>query len=498
MSELLKKYRDYKKEVSMYKYANYIMNFDATTDCPINGRERSNDCQNYFQKKIFDIVLSEDYTNTIKELYKIKDSLDEVTRLDIEIEYKELMKNLLIPREELDRHYENISSCYLNWEDGRKTLDFSKFESDLEELIRFLKKVCVWWAKDDIKGYDVLLNEMEEGYNQKMYDEFFNKIETDLLPFVKEVINKKPNYNPKLDTLKFDVSKQKQLTEFILEKMGYTKDRGCIRETVHPYTDWIDNNDVRISTKYQENLLFSNLYSVMHETGHALFQLQMDDKYNDTNIFNNVTCITHESQSRFYENYLGRRYSFVKFIYPYLMELFKDELEGITVDDIYNYVNCAKKGFTRTEADELTYPLHVLIRYNVEKKLFNNEIEVKDIDKTFNYYMNEYLGITPPNKLIGCYQDCHWTSMFGYFPTYAVGSAYGSMYLEEMMKDIDIDKDLEKGDFTNINKWLKEKIHKYSGTRKNLEVIKAVCNKDFDPDTYINYLKDKFKKIYNM
>jgi len=498
MIELLKKYKDMKKESNMYFYADYIMQFDSTTDCPINGRKRSYEVQNYFYSKALDILLSDEYKNTVTELYKIKDSLEEVDKLDIEIEYKGLMKTSLIPKEELLKHEENVSNCYQAWEKGRVILDFSEFEKELKELVIYNKKLCKWWEKDNIKGYDVLLDDMEDGYNQKMYDEFFLKIEKDLLPFVKKVINIEPNYNKKLDTLKFDISKQKELTELILEKMGYTKDRGCIRETVHPYTNWADNNDVRISTRYHEDLLFSNLYSVMHETGHALFQLQMDDKYNDTNVFNNVTCITHESQSRFYENYLGRRYSFVKFLYPHLKELFPKEFEDITLDDVYNYVNTAKAGFTRTEADELTYPLHVLIRYNVEKKLFNGEIEVEDIEETFNKYMFEYLGIKPENKLIGCYQDSHWTSGFGYFPTYAVGSAYGAMFLDEMMKDIDIDKELEKGDFTLINKWLKEKIHKYSGTRKNLEVVKAVTDKDFDPDRYISYLKDKFSKLYKI
>ena len=278
--------------------------------------------------------------------------------------------------------------------------------------------------------------------------------------------------------------------------MEYNDLVGCIRETVHPFTSYANSNDVRITTRYDESLLFSNLYSVMHEIGHALFQIHMDKIYDGTNIFDYVTCITHESQSRFYENYLGRSRAFVKYLYPVLLKLFPTELEGITEDDIYYYINTPKAQFNRCEADELTYPLHVLIRYNVEKKLFNGEIEVNQMEETFNHYMHEYLGITPPNKQEGVFQDVHWSGGFGYFPTYALGSAYGAMFLEAIKKDIDIDKDLSEGNFKNINIWLTKKIHKFSGTRKNLEVVRSACGKEFDPDIYINYLKNKFTDLY--
>ena len=496
MEELLKKYKEYKELLKKYSYCGFILSYDAITDCPKLDRPYSDEIQEWLYNKELEITLSDDYINLIYALNDKKDELDEITKLDIEIEYKELVKINKIPKDELKKHITNSYKSAYEWEEARKTLDYSKFLVELKELVEFNKKYIKWEETDTLKGYDVLLDDMEEGYNQKMYDEFFEKIEKDLLPFVKEVLTKEQKYNKKLDTLKFDISKQKELTKKIASAMEYDDNVGCIRETVHPFTNWANNKDVRITTRYQEDLLFSNLYSVMHEIGHALFQLHMDDKYNDTNIFNNVTCITHESQSRFYENYLGRSRAFIEYLYPILVELYPKELEGITVDDIYYYVNSVKAQFNRCEADELTYPLHVLIRYNVEKKLFNGEIDVDKMEETFNYYMKEYLGITPPNKLIGVFQDSHWSSGFGYFPTYALGSAYGAMFYQEMKKDLDVDAELRKGNFKNINIWLTEKIHKFSGTKKNLEIVKDVCKIDFDPDIYIKYLKDKFTEIY--
>ena len=498
MEDLLEKYHQYKKELAYYRHVGFILNYDATTDSPLDGREYTNDVLNFFEMKALDISLSEDYINTIKDLYQIKDTLNDVDKLDVSLEYKDMEKTLKIPRDELDKHIENSSRCYLEWAKARDTLDYKPFEKELKELVCFYKKYIKWEETETIKGFDVLIDECEDNFKEEMYDEFFDVIEKDLLPFIKKVLAKPQKYNPKLDTLLFDVNKQKILTKKIAEAMGYDNNVGCIRETIHPYTDWSHNKDVRITTNYHEDLLFSNLYSVMHEIGHALFQLQMDDKYNNTNIFSNVSCITHESQSRFYENYLGRSRAFVSYLYPILVELYPTELEGITEDDIYYYVNSAKAIYQRVEADELTYPLHILIRYKVEKKLFHDEITVEQIPETFNKYMYEYLGLMPKNELEGCYQDSHWTATFGYFPTYAVGSAYGAMFLKELKKDVDVDKDLSMGNFKNINKWLKEHIHQYSGTRNNNEVIRNVCHQEFDPHIYIDYLIEKFSKIYDI
>lgn len=498
MEALLKRYRETKALLEKYRYAIFILNFDAVTDCPKNDREHSSEVTEFFEKKILDITLSEEYIGLIDELYAHRAELDEVASLDVEIEYKQLQKTRRIPKEELERHIENVSRSSLAWQTARQTLDYAPFYRELEELISYYRSYIGWQKTDKLDGYDVLLDEMEEGYTAGMYDTFFDVIEKELVPFISRVLACPKPYPEKLDTLRFDLSRQKELTKRIARIMGYDENVGCIRETAHPFTDWANNNDVRITTSYSEELLISNLYSVMHEIGHALFQLQMDDKYNGTNVFNNVTCITHESQSRFYENYLGRSRAFVSYLYPVLCELFPAEFEGVTEEDLYAYVNCVKAQLYRTEADELTYPLHVMIRYHVEKKLFAGEIDAEGMRRVFDGEMEKYLGIRPSNEREGVFQDVHWSDGFGYFPTYAVGSAYGAMFYEAMCADLDPDACLRRGDFQPINAWLREKIHKFSGTRKNLEVVRAACGKEFDPYVYVNYLKKKFSEIYHL
>ncbi len=193
-----------------------------------------------------------------------------------------------------------------------------------------------------------------------------------------------------------------------------------------------------------------------------------------------------------------RSKEFIEFIYPKLVEIFPQELKEFTADDIYYYVNDVTAQPIRIDADELTYPFHVLIRYKIEKMLFNNEIEAKDICDVFNKLMNEYLGIIPENKKVGGFQDVHWTSGFGYFPTYALGSAMSAQFLNAMEKDINPFEDLKTGNFININEWLKEHVHKYGRSVKNLDVVKLATNEEFNPKYYVEYLKNKFTKIYNL
>lgn len=494
----IKKYKENQDLIKNYGYALFVMSFDEATDCPKKGKEYSLDVQNFFQQKLINITTSDDYKNNVFYLYEHKDELDAFLRMQIEREYKELDKLLRVPKDELFAHFDNLNRSQMEWREGRETLDFSGFEKELEELIAYLKKYVKWMPVSFDEDYDVLLDECEDNFIVKKYDEFFNLLKEEIVPLCQKIIPLDKKYNKKLDELKFDIPTQRKLTKLILDKMEYTDEVGCIRETIHPFTNGAHANDVRITTSYSESQLFSNLYSVMHEAGHALYELGQDEKLNGTNLFGGTSMALHESQSRFYENYLGRSKSFVKFLTPILKDLFKEELNDITEDDIFYYVNDVSNQLKRTEADELTYSVHILIRYEIEKKLFRNEISVSEIDNEFNKLFETYLGNRPKDKKEGCFQDVHWTSTFGYFPTYALGNAIAAQMYYKMQEELDLDALMEKGNFGPINVWLRQNVHQYGKTKKNEEIIRIASGNDFDPKYYVKYLKDKFTKIYNI
>lgn len=493
----LEKYRNIQLELKNYRYACFVISFDQATVCPKKDKENALAVGDYFYKKIIEITTSDEYYNLLAELLKDESILTEVEKMAINKEYKDLSKIRKVPNEVLFKGMDIMSKASLSWEIARDDLDYTKFENDLKELVDYYKEY-ITYLEDKYFGYDVLLDEMEDDFTTEMYDEFFNLLEKEILPLVKEILNKPKLYNESIKNVKFDIDKQKKLTRKVCEIMGYTNDVGYIGETIHPFTNSANINDVRTTTRYDESLLFSNLYSVMHEVGHALYEIQNNPKFNETVLMGGASCALHESQSRFYENYLGRSKEFITFLYPILKEIFAEELKDYTFEDIYYYCNDVCAQFTRTEADELTYPFHVLIRYKVEKMLFNNEISSKDIEATFNRLMYEYLGITPCNKLQGCFQDVHWSSGFGYFPTYALGSAISAQIYYYMKKELNVDELMINGSFKEINEWLKEHVHKYGNSKKNLEVVKLATNEDFNPKYYVDYLKNKFKKLYQL
>ncbi len=492
----LEKYNKAQEELRNYRYAANIISFDEATVCPKKDKRRSNEVSNYFTKLELDIRSSDDYFLNLEKLKNRKD-LDEVTKKKIKKEYIELEKIRRIPKSLLFSEYDLISETGVSWEEARDSLDFSSFESNLTKLVE-MEKERLSYLEEKYKGYDVLLDEMEDDFTQADYDNFFNLLEAELKPLLNKVLKMPKKYNESIKDIKFDIDKQKKLTKKICDLMGYTDEVGVVAETIHPFTNGINSNDVRTTTRYDESLLFSNLYSVMHEVGHALYELQVNPIFSETSLGGGASCALHESQSRFYENVIGRSKEFIEFLYPILKDLFKEELKDYTFDDIYYYINDVSNQFTRTEADELSYPFHIIIRYKIEKMLFNNEIEVKDIDSKFNELFFEYFGVKPRNKKEGCYQDVHWSSGFGYFPTYALGSAISSQLLYYMEKDIDVKKLSKEGNLAPITEWLKDHVHQYGASIKNKEVIKMATNEDFNPEYYVNYLKEKFTKIYNL
>ena len=240
------------------------------------------------------------------------------------------------------------------------------------------------------------------------------------------------------------------------------------------------------------------MYSVIHEGGHAKYELETRDDLQYTCLANGVSMGIHESQSRFYENIIGRSEAFVKAIFPKMQEFFPEQLKNVTAEQMYRAVNKVEPSLIRTEADELTYCLHVMVRYEIEKQLIDGSLEVKNIPQVWKELYKEYLGIDVPDDTQGCLQDGHWSGgSFGYCPSYALGSAYGAQMLREMEKDIDVWGPVAQGDLSAVSEWLKEKIHQYGSLLEPADVLKNACG-EFDPSAYTEYLEKKYRQLYRL
>ena len=242
----------------------------------------------------------------------------------------------------------------------------------------------------------------------------------------------------------------------------------------------------------------SSMYSVIHEGGHARYELNIADEVQYTCLSGGVSMGVHESQSRFYENIIGRSRPFIQAVFPKLQEFFPQQLCDVTEEQFYRAVNKAQPSLIRIEADELTYCLHIMVRYEIEKQLIGGTLAVKDVPETWNRLYKEYLGVDVPDDKHGCLQDSHWSGgSFGYFPSYALGSAYGAQMLRNMEKEIDVWGPVSRGDLSGVSGWLKERVHQFGGLLTPAEVVQTACG-SFDPTVYTDYLANKYSQLYGL
>ncbi|MBP3348283.1 MAG: carboxypeptidase M32, partial [Clostridia bacterium] len=333
--------------------------------------------------------------------------------------------------------------------------------------------------------------------DQKYLDNFFASVKEKLVPIVK-AIGQKEQIDDSFLHRHYPVELQRQFSDYLMEVMGIDRNHCTIGETEHPFTLEFTSQDVRITTNYKEDSLADSMYSVIHEGGHALYELNIDPSFDYTCLAGGVSMGIHESQSRFYENLIGRSRAFIDAIFPRMKEIFAQQLADVDAEMFYKAVNKAQPSLIRTEADELTYCFHVMIRYEIEKQLIGGTLAVKDVPAEWNRLYKEYLGVDVPDDKHGCLQDSHWSGgSFGYFPSYALGSAYSAQMLHNMQQEFDVYKNVSNGDLSLVTEWLRNKIHNYGSFLEPAEVLANACG-EFDPTYYTEYLADKFSTLYGL
>lgn len=498
MQDMLAIYNNSKTKINALSYALYLISWDSETEAPIGCLEERANQIGTLVSMMLEISHDENYIKAVKELYSNKDNLSQDLKLEIEKVYEALEKELKIPTNELVEYEMLLAKANNIWVDAKLTNDYSKFAPVLKQIIEWQRKYIKYLETEKIKGYNVLLNDYEKGFTKDEYDLFFNTLKTKLVPFVHKITSL-PNINDDFVKRSFNIDKQKEFAKYLMDVMCFDQKYGLTKESEHPFTSGYGTTDVRVTCHYYENLLTSSIFSMIHELGHGTYERGCDPKYDNTALSGGTTMAMHESQSRFYENIVGRSYSFWDRHYPKLRELFKEELSDVSLDDFYHAVNKVEKSLIRTEADELTYPLHIMVRYDIEKMIFEQDADVKELPSIWNKLYKDYLGIDVPTDTEGILQDIHWAGgSFGYFPTYALGSAYAAQLYHQMQKEIDVDLAFGADNLEIVNNWLKEKVHKYAGSKTPKEILKDVTNEEFNPNYYVEYLIKKYSKIYNV
>ena len=480
-----------------YSHAMGALSLDAATAAPLGAADGRGKTMAVLSKVVYDLAASAESRELMEYLTEHADELDPEHRRQVEIRKKDCEQITRIPQEEYIAFNVLLNKAEGLWRVAKQENDFAAFAPILEEIVAYNRKFAGYYDATKLP-YDALLNEYEEGLTMETLDAFFAELRKVIVPLVKAISEKEQPDTAFLDQ-SYPIEQQKVLAKYLMDTIGLDPNRCTITESEHPFTMGFNTSDVRITTHYHEfNPTFS-FFSTIHEGGHALYDLGVNPDYDGTCLGGGASMGIHESQSRFYENLIGRSLEFIELIFPKMQELFPKQLANVTAYDLYRAVNKAEPSLIRTESDELTYALHIMVRYEVEKQLMDGTLAVKDVPAEWNRLYKEYLGIDVPSDTLGCLQDSHWSGgSIGYFPSYALGSAYGAQMKHVMESDIGpIAGYVAKGDIAPITAWLGEHIHRFGNMKKPAAIFEDACGK-FDPKYFADYLTEKYSRIYGL
>ncbi|MBQ6334361.1 MAG: carboxypeptidase M32 [Erysipelotrichaceae bacterium] len=494
--EAISFYKQHIKKIKAYRLVLSTTLFDRRTIAPKDGNAYRNEMLPIVQGEVYQLQTDPKYIETV--LYLAELDLGEVMNREISLAKKSLENTLKFTKEEMMEFSMTEMMANDAWLKAKKNNDYGTFEPGLVKLIELRKKQA---QKRDPKknAYDIFLDDFQEGMDRKKYDHFFSLVKKELLPLIKKINRKQDLIDDSFLYKYYPVELQAKFSKDILDYINFSSDWGYLGETEHPFTNGLCRNDIRITTHYYDHNIAAAIYSVIHEAGHGFYGHQVDPKFDDYMFLSHASSGMHESQSRFLENYIGRRRSFFKLLYGKLQEYFPENLENVSLDQFIAAVNVSKCTLIRTAADELTYPIHIMIRYELEKDIFAGKADLSKLDELWDEKYQKYLGIHADNVSEGILQDIHWSNAsFGYFPTYALGSAIGAQLMHKMQEDIDVDAILEKGQFKKITDYLKKNVQCYGNLYDFEEVLMRSTGENFNPQYYIDYLKNKYSAIYKI
>lgn len=469
------------------------------TTTPKLGFEGQADALAYFSTECFKLKTSEELSEILDELQKEEkfSKLPDHWQFIVKRMRKELEEARRIPVDFYETYVQAQAESGRAWKEAKVASDFEIFAPHLEKMIEMTRKMAEYTNPGE-ETYQVLLDQYEEGMDQETIDRLFAELKAQLQPLLDQILLAKDPDGSKF-VGHYEIDAQRKVQALLLEYIGFSFDAGAVGESEHPFTMNFSSSDVRVTNHYYEEDAINAMFSAIHEGGHGIFEQNVNPDYDGTVAGSCQYMGIHESQSRFFENILGRNIHFWMPIYDRIQELLP-KLKEISLEEFYHQINCVKNSLIRTQADEVTYCFHIILRYELEKAIFNENVPVKELPKLWNDKMEEYLKIRPENDAEGILQDTHWSGgSFGYFPSYLLGSIYDGMFLEAVEEDLgSVDEILKNGEIQKITAWLNDKIHQYGSTRLPKEVIKAVCKKEISAKPLMDYFTNKYTSLYHL
>ncbi|ASI35522.1 MULTISPECIES: carboxypeptidase M32 [unclassified Exiguobacterium] len=485
----LQQWRDHFDALGAYEEAVALLYWDMRTYMPEQSAPNRSKSLGFLSTESFRRRTGEQYQSLLGAMGQ--ESLTGLDAISYEKAKQAFDRDSKIPEAEYQAFVTLISEAESVWEKAKDANDWAMFEPFLEKIVATERKFVEYWGYEN-HPYDALLHDYEPGMTVAQLDPLFAELRQAIITLLTDLDGKT---FPKLDW-SADRETQIKLNHEWLNDIGYDFTAGRLDETVHPFQTTINRKDARVTTKYDEADYRNSVFGTMHEAGHATYEQGIDPELDSLGLGEGASMGIHESQSLFFENFIGRNRGFLEARYTGLQAAIPS-LTDVPFETFYAAVNEVKPSLIRIEADELTYAMHIIIRYELEKRLITGELEVKALPKEWNRLYKEYLGVDVPSNAQGVLQDVHWSGgSFGYFPSYALGLVYSAQLNEAMRRDVkDIDELIASGSFTPIKNWLKENIHQHGKAKTPAELIEAATGQSITVQPLIDYLTKKYTRV---
>jgi carboxypeptidase Taq len=404
-----------------------------------------------------------------------------------------------VPSEWVSEFKRMTALAHQSWEEARANDDFAHFQPHLEEIVKLRRDYSDFFAPHD-HPYDPLLDYFEPGMKTSEVKAVFDELRPRQVELVREIAERGAPVDDAVLHQGYDESRQWDFGIEVARTIGYDFECGRQDKAAHPFTTSFGIGDVRITTRFDPKYLGTALFGTIHEAGHAMYDQGVSPSLDRTDLITGASYGVHESQSRMMENLIGRSRSFWVGFYPRLQEYFPSQLGEVDLESFYRAINKVEPSLIRVEADEATYNLHIMLRFEIELGLLENKLSVADLPEVWNSKMEEYLGLAPPNDADGVLQDVHWSSGYiGYFATYSLGNLMASQIWDKMEEDIpDLTNQIERAQFTELLSWLRENVHQHGAKFEPLELLQRITGNTLSVEPYLHYLSTKFGDIYNL
>jgi carboxypeptidase Taq len=501
MTEKLMRFRELLGEISDIGSASSVLGWDQQTYMPPGGAPARAQQMATLDKLSHEMFVSDEFRAALEG------AKQETADLDPDSDEARLVKRVArdfdkatkVPSEWVQEFSIETNNSFMSWQASRAEASFAGFAEPLKKIVALRRQYVDFFAPYD-HVYDPLLDDYEPGMKTAEVKAVFDELRPQQVELLREIVERGAPVDDSPLRQKFPEKKQLAFGLEVIKSLGYDMERGRQDLAPHPFSTGFSRDDVRITTRVEPEFLSEAIFSSMHEAGHAMYNQGVGDFFERTPLSGGTSSAVDESQSRLWENLVGRSRPFWKAFYPRLQKKFSKQFGSVDLEDFYRAINKVEPSFIRTDADEATYNLHVMLRFDIEIALMQGDLEVADLPSAWNDKFNEYLGLTPPDDAKGVLQDIHWSyGDFGYFPTYSLGNLVASQLWENIATDIpDLEAQIEKADFGDLLAWLREKIHVYGGKYMPTELIKLATGRDLTPEPYLKYLRNKYGEIYKL